>query len=87
MENKLSIRRFIVVDAADTKDAFVNLAAAVVKQAMRDYRRALIRDDKHEIAHLKEWFLSDYGQMLSSGNGEYIAEQVEKSVRFKRIKA
>ena len=64
-------------------DAYVNLQAAIIEQAVEDYERAIFCNDKREIASLKRWFKSEWCSHLTFGNGEVIEERVriyEKSM-------
>lgn len=45
---------------------------AVLRQAVRDYKVALMKNEFHKIAELEAFFLSDYGQAMSYNNGEKI---------------
>jgi hypothetical protein len=63
-------------------DGYENVRHAIVKQAIEDYARALIRGDKYKIITLERWFVSEWGQMLSGYNGEYIIEKVKKEVKI-----
>ena len=47
---------------------------AVLKQAVRDYKEALMKNNFHQIAELEAFFLSDYGQAMSYNNGERIIQ-------------
>lgn len=64
-------------------EGYIDLAAAIVKQAMTDYKAAL-KDDgkkaKKTRMKCESFFLSKYGQMLSAGNGELIIEMCKKEV-------
>lgn len=62
------------------RDPWILLAAGVVREAMLDLKNAIKYGDKGEEKHLKNWFLSDYGQLLSGNHGEYIIEQITKGV-------
>jgi hypothetical protein len=53
-------------------DPYLSLAAAILKQAVEDYICAIQIYDAGQIAKIEKFFLSDYGQALSFGNGEMI---------------
>lgn len=53
---------------------------AIIKQAIDDYKRALIYDNRGKIHCLEKWFLSDWGEFLSGDNGAYIIEKTRKEV-------
>lgn len=57
------------------EDGYINLAAAIVIQAQKDYRSALRTGDKFKADSLEKFFLSDWGQLLSADNGEYIIKK------------
>lgn len=70
-------------------DGCIELAAAIVKQAMSDYKAALKGNCKEASRTKKEcerFFLSDYGQMLTAGNGERIIEMCKEEVKKKQRK-
>lgn len=64
-------------------DRYIQIAAAIVKQAMVDYKDAL-RDVGKKAEKKKKacekFFLSKYGQMLSAGNGERIIKMCREEV-------
>ncbi len=69
-------------------NGYYDLAAAIVLQAMKDYKRALkaIRDGKTDIRYFKRkrecerFFRSKYGKMLSCDNAERIIEKCRREV-------
>lgn len=63
----------------DEKDQWVlNLAIGVVKQAADDLRAALKAHDESEAAVLFRWFWSEWGQLLSFGQGGAIIRRIKK---------
>lgn len=60
---------------------YANLRVGIINQAIYDYKRALAQDNGGQINHLERWFLSEWGQMLSGGNGAYIIEKVRKEMK------
>ena len=56
------------------------LSNAIVIRAAEDYRKALKKRKKDKARDLEEWFLSDWGQALSGGNGELIIEKIKKEM-------
>lgn len=54
-----------------------NLRVAIIKQAITDYKKALTKGDDGQIQYLENWFLSDWGQMLSDYKGEQIIEKIK----------
>lgn len=64
----------------DEKEAYENLAFAVIAQAVWDYKKALKERDKWEINSLERFFHGGWFVTLSGGaDPEYILEQVMKS--------
>lgn len=59
---------------------YERVAAAILRQAVRDYKVALLKNYPSSIAKLERFFLGEWGQFLSSNHGEYIIEQCRKSV-------
>lgn len=57
------------------EDGYINLAAAIVIQAQKDYRSALRTDNQFKITAIERFFLSDWGQLLSADHGEYIIKK------------
>lgn len=62
-------------------EPYIRLSAAILSQAMRDLAHELRYGNEKKANALKKWFLSDYGQSLSFGQGEYLIEQVQKSIK------
>ena len=56
------------------------LTIAILQQAAKDYRSALKRKNKKQIARLEKWFLGDWAQLLSNDMGEIIIEKCRKQV-------
>ena len=66
---------------------------AIVEQAIIDYKKALKREQRgkpptlnYNVKGIEKWFLSDWGQFLSGGNGQYIIEHCRKLVKTKQKK-
>lgn len=70
---------------------YVDLAAAVVLKAMEDYKTVLKKvnaetDEKKKNRYkrkkkqLEQFFLGDYGQLLSAYNGQRLIEKCRKEV-------
>jgi hypothetical protein len=71
------------------EELYIELYAAIVKQAMTDYKAALKDDGKKALKKRREcekFFLSAYGQMLSAGNGERIINQCKAEVEAEEQK-
>lgn len=70
-----------------TNTVYHDLANAIVLQAVEDYRNALrgisyIRYPPETIVKkLEEFFRSDYYEMLTKVNGEYLIEKLKKEHR------
>ena len=62
--------------------SYERVRAAIIYQAICDYKKAL-RKRNGNIATLEQWFLSEWGEMLSGGHGVYIIEQCRKCVGMK----
>lgn len=58
----------------------VELAAAVVRRAMQDYETALLKGDADAIKSLERFFLSEWGQLISCDNGEFLINQCRQKV-------
>ena len=56
------------------------LTHAIIIQAANDYRSALKRNKTAEIRYFEKWFLSDWGQALSVGCGEFIIYKIKSEV-------
>lgn len=70
-------------------DGYELLIAAIIQQAIQDYRVALKDNTRAGAARatsLERFFLSEWGQLLSLGNGELIVSRVkaEKNNPIKR---
>ena len=63
-----------------TANGFDNVRVAIIQQAVSDLKQALRRYDSGKIKALENWFMSEWGEMLSGGNGAYIIEKVKKEV-------
>ncbi len=61
-------------------DGYGNVRVGIVKQAITDYKEALIYDEFGKARALERWFLSEWGEALSGGNGAYIIEKVRKEL-------
>lgn len=56
-------------------DEFYDLAAAILRQAVDDYWHAIFVDDEKQIADLEKFFMSSWGQYLSSYQGDVIIRE------------
>lgn len=57
---------------------YEDLRIAIIRQAVHDYIKALKENDAREAASLERFFLSDWGQLLSGGKGEYIIAECRR---------
>ncbi len=69
------------------EEEYTNLAAAIILQAMKDYKKAMVRLRKRKSKHnekkvreLERFFLSAWGQQLSFERGEYIIARCREEV-------
>lgn len=61
------------------RDAWVfRLQTGIVKQAADDLRAAVRTQDETAAAALRKWFLSEWGQLLSFGQGSAIIRGIKK---------
>lgn len=60
---------------------YEELMCAIVLQAVKDYRKALKHGTPREVLDLENWFLGEWGQLLSNDNGAYIIEKVKQDVK------
>lgn len=58
-------------------DGLILLQAAILEQAIHDYKVELKAGGGHLLA---KWFLSEWGQMLSRGHGDEIIERCKREV-------
>lgn len=56
----------------------LRLQTAIVKQAADDLRVAIRTDDTSAVKALCNWFRSEWGQLLSYGQGEAIIRRIKK---------
>lgn len=61
-----------------------NIIIPIMRQAVRDYTAALLKNNFHKIAELEEFFLSDYGEAMSLNNGEDIILRCKAKANKKR---
>ena len=63
---------------------YEELRAAILRQAVIDYKEALQEQNYKQIASLERFFLGWWGQLLSGGHGEYIIERCKKEITQKK---
>lgn len=67
---------------------YEHLRAAILRQAVKDYKVALKKRDLAITARLERFFMSEYGQLLSYNHGEYIIDNTKRIIAQQRnIKA
>ena len=59
------------------------LRKAILKRAIYDYKRHLKAHNKYKSAEFENWFLSDYGEWLSGGNGVFIITHCKNNIKIK----
>lgn len=75
--SKIDIR--LPVEAVD--EAGIDfLRYAIIESAIKDYRRALEKRNRGSIISLERFFLGEWGEKISGGNGQYIIENIRKQV-------
>lgn len=63
----------------EEKDQWVlNLTIGIVKQAADDLRAAIRTHEEGEANLLRRWFMSEWGQLLSFGQGGAIVRRINK---------
>lgn len=60
------------------------LVAGIVAQAVKDLRKAKKKGNFTKAAEIRKWFISDWAQSLTGGNGMAIVERIEREDRKKR---
>ena len=77
----------------DSNEGYEALAAAILQQAVIDYKKIAKRKIKNasdkkakesELKTIERFFLSGYGQSLSYHHGEYIVERCRKEAGQKK---
>jgi hypothetical protein len=56
------------------------LAAAILQQAIKDYKTAIRNNNFHKMLCLERFFLGELGQILSYNHGELIIERCRNEV-------
>ena len=70
------------------KEAYENLANAIVLSAVRDYKNALIRLRKHpeseacqrEVKRQEQFFYSPWYEMLTNLNPDYLSRKIKEMI-------
>ena len=68
-------------------DGISNLHIAIVRQAVKDYKKALRKkmsgkDMLHSAEDLERWFRSEHGQLLTLGKWETIIDRCRRAVGY-----
>ena len=59
-------------------EAYDNLRIGILAQAAKDWRDAKAKNYPAKAAKIERFFLSDYGQLLSEGRGQYIIDRLKE---------
>ena len=62
-------------------EGYIELAGAIVRRAIVDYKEALRKNSKRKISNCERFFLSEYGRFLTMENGEKIIEMCREEVK------
>lgn len=65
-------------------ECYMKLIATILRQAIREYLVAIRKNNFRGMMRLESWFLSEWGQLLSFGNGEFIIEKCKRDCRKER---
>lgn len=65
-------------------ECYEKLIAAILRQAIREYLVAVRKNNFRGMMRLESWFLSEWGQALSYGHGEFIIEKCKRDCRGER---
>ena len=57
------------------------LSNAIVLQAVKDYRTALVQNDTHAMAECERFFRSQWFFTLTNVDGEFLIERLRKEAR------
>lgn len=63
---------------------YTAIRAAILRQAVKDYKKALESRNYAEKSKLEHFFLGEWGQWLSNNYGEYIIAKCRREVRYGR---
>ncbi len=73
------------------KEAYENLANAIIQSAVGDYKRALIRQRHHpesqsarqDVERLERFFYSDWFEMLTNLHPSYLIRKMKETIEEK----
>ncbi len=60
------------------------LRIAILKQAVRDYGKALKKRDLHDISYFEKWFLGSWCALLSNDKGQQILDECNARYEAKK---
>ena len=58
----------------------IELRIAIIEQANKDYKNALLGHDRREVIKLEKFYRSAWGELLTDHNGENIINRIKKEV-------
>jgi hypothetical protein len=61
-------------------DNYIKLAGAIIEQVCEDYAIAVKFHDERQIKVLEKWFLGDWCDALTMGNGAYILQELKRQL-------
>lgn len=70
----------IFIESGLNISPYNRLANAIIIQAAKDYRKALLKDDKVEIYGLEYFFTSEWFAMLTDLDGDALYTEIKRSV-------
>jgi len=70
----------IFIESGLNINPYNRLANAIIIQAAKDYRKALLKDDKAEIYGLEHFFTSEWFAMLTDLDGDALYTEIKRSV-------
>ena len=66
-----------------SEEGFENLRIAILKRAVDDYIDALTVDNPKKAASIETFFLSEWGEFLSGGHGDFLITECRKRANVK----
>lgn len=70
----------------EIEKGYISLMAAIIEQAVTDYKQALKECDGRTIRECERFFLSEWGQALTWDNGENIMQRCRREVAEEKKK-
>lgn len=62
-------------------EGYQALRVAILRQAIKDYKRALKQKNAGQIKRLERFFLSEWGELLSNNNGDVIIKNCKEKIK------